>query len=79
MLIYSNSELISMYPHHDFSSLTGFENVKKTLDEVVINTENKERARAGRQKPESGSGPSRPVRACFSSVFRLFFTVENQF
>jgi hypothetical protein len=44
MLIYSKTELISMYPHHDFSSLTGFENVKKTLDEVVVNTENKEMA-----------------------------------
>ena len=44
MLIYSKSELISMYPHHDFSSLTGFENVKKTLDEVIVNTENKEKA-----------------------------------
>lgn len=42
MLIYSKSEVISMYPHHDFSSLTGFENVKKTLDEVVVNTETKE-------------------------------------
>ena len=42
MLIYSKSELISMYPHHDFSSLTGFENVKKTLDEVIVNTETKE-------------------------------------
>lgn len=42
MLIYSKSELISMYPHHDFSSLTGFENVKKTLDEVIVNSENKE-------------------------------------
>ena len=42
MLIYSKSELISMYPHHDFSSLTGFDNVKKTLDEVIVNTENKE-------------------------------------
>lgn len=42
MLIHSKSELISIYPHHDFSSLTGFENVKKTLDEVIVNTENKE-------------------------------------
>ena len=42
MLIYSKTELISMYPHHDYSSLTGFENVKKTLDEVIVNTENKE-------------------------------------
>ena len=42
MLIYSKSELISMYPHHDFSSLNGFENIKKTLDEVIVNTENKE-------------------------------------
>lgn len=42
MLIYSKSDLISMYPHHDFSSLTGFENIKKTLDEVIVNTENKE-------------------------------------
>jgi len=42
MLIYSKSDLISMYPHHDFSSLNGFENVKKTLDEVIVNTENKE-------------------------------------
>ena len=41
-VIYSKSELISIYPHHDFSSLTGFENVKKTLDEVIVNTENKE-------------------------------------
>ena len=44
MLIYSKTELISMYPHHDFSSLTGFENVKKTLDEAIVNTENKEMA-----------------------------------
>lgn len=42
MLIHSKSELISMYPHHDFSSLNEFENVKKTLDEVIVNTENKE-------------------------------------
>ena len=37
MLIYSKSELILMYPHHDFSSLTGFDNVKKTLDYSIVN------------------------------------------
>lgn len=42
MLIYSKSELISMYPHQDFSNLTGFDNVKKTLEDAVIKTENKE-------------------------------------
>ena len=42
MLIYSKSELISMYPHHDFSSLTGFENVKSTLDSTIVNVENKD-------------------------------------
>lgn len=42
MLIYSKSELISMYPHQDFSNLTGFDNVKKTLEDAVVKTENKE-------------------------------------
>lgn len=42
MLIYSKTELISMYPHQDFSNLTGFDNVKKTLEDAVVKTENKE-------------------------------------
>lgn len=42
MLIYSKSELISMYPHQDFSNLTGFDNVKNTLEDAVVKTENKE-------------------------------------
>jgi len=42
MIIFGKSELISMYPHHDFSNLVGFENVKKILEEVIVNTETKE-------------------------------------
>lgn len=38
-LIFSRSELVSMYPHHDFSNLTGFENVKTAIDSAVINSE----------------------------------------
>lgn len=42
MLIYSNSELISMYPHHDFTVIKDLNTVKDILDKVVVNTENKE-------------------------------------
>ena len=38
-LIFSRSELVSMYPHHDFSNLVGFENVKTMVDSAVINSE----------------------------------------
>lgn len=41
MLIYSNSELVSIYPHQDFSSVN-INNVKDTLDKAVVNIENKE-------------------------------------
>lgn len=39
MLILGSSELVSMYGHHDFSNITGFENVKDTLDSAVLNSE----------------------------------------
>ena len=39
MLIYNRSELISIYPHHDFSNLSGFEKVKESLDRAVVNSE----------------------------------------
>lgn len=39
MLIFGRSELVSMYPHHDFSSVVGFENVKSALDNAVVNSE----------------------------------------
>lgn len=39
MLIFSKSELITLYPHHDFSSLSGFERVKDTLDKAVVASE----------------------------------------
>lgn len=42
MLIYSNSELSAMYPHHDFTVIKDLNTVKDTLDKVVVNTENKE-------------------------------------
>ena len=38
-LIFSRSELVSMYTHHDFSNLVGFENVKTMVDSAVINSE----------------------------------------
>lgn len=41
MLIYSKTELLSIYPHQDFSSIN-INNVKDTLDKAVIDTENKE-------------------------------------
>lgn len=42
MLIYSNSELSAMYPHHDFTVIKDLNTVKDTFDKVVVNTENKE-------------------------------------
>ena len=39
MLIFEKSELISMYPHHDFSNITGFKNVNIALESAVINSE----------------------------------------
>lgn len=42
MLIYSNSELSAMYPHHDFTMIKDLNTVKDTFDKVVVNTENKE-------------------------------------
>lgn len=41
-LIYSRSELICMYPQHNFSNMTGFDNVEKALAEAVKNLENQE-------------------------------------
>ena len=38
-LIYNRSELISMYPHHDFKNLTGFEKVSDALDKAIVNSE----------------------------------------
>lgn len=39
LLIYGRSELISLYPHHDFSNVSGFENVEKALSEAVTKLE----------------------------------------
>jgi len=39
MLIFNKSELITIYPHHDFSNLIGFEKVKDTLDKAVVTVE----------------------------------------
>lgn len=39
MLIFNKSELISLYPHHDFSNINGFDKVKSTLDKTVVNSE----------------------------------------
>lgn len=39
MIIFGKSELVSMYPHYDFSNLIGFEDVKNALDKAVINSE----------------------------------------
>ncbi len=39
MIIFGKSELASMYPHYDFSNMTGFEDVKNALDKAVINSE----------------------------------------
>ncbi|MBQ1812950.1 MAG: hypothetical protein II119_03260 [Bacilli bacterium] len=42
MLIFNRSELISLYPHHDFSNMYGFENVGKSLGEAIMSFENQE-------------------------------------
>lgn len=39
MLIFNKSELISIYPHHDFSNFNGFEKIKESLDGAVVNIE----------------------------------------
>ena len=39
LLFFKRSELISIYPHHDFSYLNGFENVKDSLDKTIVKTE----------------------------------------
>lgn len=41
-LIFNRSELISLYPHHDFSNMYGFENVGKSLGEAIMSFEDKE-------------------------------------
>lgn len=38
-LVFNNSELISMYPHHNFANLSGFENIKDSLDKAILDTE----------------------------------------
>ena len=42
MLIFNRSELISLYPHHDFSNMYGFENVGKSLGKAIMSFENQE-------------------------------------
>ena len=39
MLVFKRSELDYLYPHHNFSYLTGFEKVKESLDKAILNTE----------------------------------------
>ena len=41
MLITSRSELISLYPHHDFRNVNGLETVKSALQTSIINLENR--------------------------------------
>lgn len=41
-LISSRSLLISLYPHHDFSNVTGFENVENALRDAIVKLENKD-------------------------------------
>ena len=38
-LISNRSELISLYPRHDFSNMTGFERVAPALENAIVNTE----------------------------------------
>lgn len=40
MLVFKRSDLICLYPHHDFSYLTCFESVQDHLDTAILNTEN---------------------------------------
>ena len=42
LLIQKRSELISIYPHYDFSNLNGFEKVNETLTNAVVKVEEKE-------------------------------------
>lgn len=39
MLIFKRSELDYLYPHHNFSYLTGFDKIKESLDKAILNTE----------------------------------------
>lgn len=41
MLIISRSELISLYPHHDFRNVNGLETVQSALQTSIINLENR--------------------------------------
>lgn len=41
MLITSRSELISLYPHHDFRNVNGLETVQSALQTSIINLENR--------------------------------------
>ena len=41
MLITSRSELISLYPHHDFRNVNGLETVQTALQTSIINLENR--------------------------------------
>lgn len=42
LLIQKRSELISIYPHYDFSNLNGFEKVNEALTNAVVKVEEKE-------------------------------------
>ena len=41
MLITSRSELISLYPHHDFRNVNGLETVQSALQTSIVNLENR--------------------------------------
>lgn len=41
MLVTSRSELISLYPHHDFRNVNGLETVQSALQTSIINLENR--------------------------------------
>ena len=43
MLITSRSELISLYPHHDFRNVNGLETVQSALQTSIINLENRKK------------------------------------
>ena len=42
LLIQKRSELISIYPHYDFSNLNGFEKINEALTNAVVKVEEKE-------------------------------------
>ncbi len=41
-MIFNRSELITLYPYHDFSNMSGFERVEKAFGEAIVSLENKE-------------------------------------